>query len=396
MRQAGMNSGNRRQICGFLRLPTLCRIFFASFMRRDLEIKQEKYKIYIRTEVIILIDLRSDTVTKPTPQMRQAMYNAEVGDDVYREDPSVSALEELAAGLTGKEAGLFLPSGTMGNQVAVMTHTKKGDEIICEAQAHIYNYEVAGLACLSAVQARPVRGERGILQPETVREAIRPQDVHFPDTGLICIENTHNRAGGTFYTAADLAALQELAGQGGIPVHMDGARLFNAAVAQKIKAWEIAQYADSVQFCLSKGLAAPVGSLLVGKKSFIEKARRNRKLLGGGMRQAGILAAAGIVALETMVERLAEDHANAKFLAEGLANAGFEVDLPGVQTNIVIIGLAGMKTDAALLSAELKKRGLLANAVGERKLRLVTHYGVTGEDIVTAVSIMAALYKSFS
>ena len=270
-----------------------------------------------------MIDLRSDTVTLPTAQMREAMYRAEVGDDVYGEDPTLVELETLGARMTGKEAGLFVTSGTMGNQVAVLTHTQRGDEVICEAESHIFYSEVAGLAVLSGVQARTVPSIKGIMSAETIEAAIRPQDIHQPKTTLICLENSHNRAGGTCYSLDSLAAIRKMADRRKLPVHMDGARLFNAALAQGVTVDKITQYADTVQFCLSKGLCAPVGSLLVGPADFIARARRYRKMLGGGLRQAGILAAAGIVALQHMVDRLAEDHANAAKLAEAVASAGF-------------------------------------------------------------------------
>jgi threonine aldolase len=340
-----------------------------------------------------VVDLRSDTVTVPTPAMRQAMFTAEVGDDVYREDPTVTALEELGASMLGKEAGLFVTSGTMGNQVAAMAHTKKGDEIICEAEAHIYYYEVAGLACLAGAQVRPLVGERGIMTAKMIAEAIRPADVHQPDTGLICVEDTHNRAGGTCYPLAELAAIKQLAGERGIPVHMDGARIFNAAVAQGVSAAEIAKHVDTVQFCVSKGLAAPVGSLLVGPRPYIEKARRFRKMVGGGMRQAGIIAAAGIVALKTMVDRLADDHANARALAEAIASSGYSIDMATVQTNIVIFSMTGLKTNAPEFVSKLKEQGIKANAFGDTRVRMVLHYGVSREDIDYTAGVLAKLRK---
>ena len=294
-----------------------------------------------------LIDLRSDTVTQPTDQMREAMYRAEVGDDVYGEDPTLVELETLGARMTGKEAGLFVTSGTMGNQVAVLTYTQRGDEVICEAESHIFYSEVGGLAVLSGVQARTVPSIKGILSSETIEAAIRPQDIHQPKTTLICLENSHNRAGGTCYSLDSLAAIRKMADRRKLPVHMDGARLFNAALAQGVTVDKIAQYADTVQFCLSKGLCAPVGSLLVGPADFIARARRYRKMLGGGLRQAGILAAAGIVALQHMVDRMAEDHANAAKLAEAVASAGFAIDLSTVQTNIVIFDVSRMGVKAA-------------------------------------------------
>ena len=340
-----------------------------------------------------MIDLRSDTVTQPTAQMREAMYRAEVGDDVYGEDPTLVELETLGARITGKEAGLFVTSGTMGNQVAVLTHTQRGDEVICEAESHIFYSEVAGLAVLSGVQARTVPSIKGILSAETIEAAIRPQDIHQPKTTLICLENSHNRAGGTCYSLDSLAAIRKMADRRKLPVHMDGARLFNAALAQGVTVDKIAQYADTVQFCLSKGLCAPVGSLLVGPADFIARARRYRKMLGGGLRQAGILAAAGIVALQHMVDRLAEDHANAAKLAEAVASAGFAIDLSTVQTNIVIFDVSRMGVKAADFAAKLKKAGVLVSVFGEYRVRMVTHYGITAEDIATVTEILHRLLK---
>lgn len=340
-----------------------------------------------------IVDLRSDTVTQPTPAMRKAMYEAEVGDDVYREDPTITKLEELGASLTGKEAGLYMTSGTMGNQVAIMTHTKKGDEVICEQEAHVFYYEVAGIACLAGAQPRTAVGEKGILSPAAIGRAIRPRDVHAPDTGLICLENTHNRAGGTCYPMETLAAIAKLACHHKIPVHMDGARLFNAAVATKVSAAEITEYVDTVQFCLSKGLGAPVGSLLTGSKEFIEKARRYRKMLGGGMRQAGIIAAAGIVALTDMVNRLAEDHDHARILGEGLANLGFGVDLASLQTNIVIFDVTSTEKSVTTVAAALQERGIKINIFGESTIRMVTHYGIDKSDIDYTLAQAAAIVK---
>ena len=339
------------------------------------------------------IDLRSDTVTLPTAQMREAMYRAEVGDDVYGEDPTLVELETLGARITGKEAGLFVTSGTMGNQVAVLTHTQRGDEVICEAESHIFYSEVAGLAVLSGVQARTVPSIKGIMSAETIEAAIRPQDIHQPKTTLICLENSHNRAGGTCYSLDSLAAIRKMADRRKLPVHMDGARLFNAALAQGVTVDKITQYTDTVQFCLSKGLCAPVGSLLVGPADFIARARRYRKMLGGGLRQAGILAAAGIVALQHMVDRLAEDHANAAKLAEAVASAGFAIDLSTVQTNIVIFDVSRMGVKAADFAAKLKKAGVLVSVFGEYRVRMVTHYGITAEDIATVTEILHRLLK---
>ena len=265
-----------------------------------------------------VVDLRSDTLTTPTPAMRRAMAEAEVGDDVWEEDPTVQRLEARAAEQFGKEAGLFVASGTMGNQVAVLTHTQPGQEVIAEAESHMVNLEVGGIARLSLCQTRPLRSERGLPDPAEVRQAIRPRNIHIPPTGLIALENTHNLKGGIAFTPEEIEAVAAIGREHGVPVHLDGARLFNAMVALDRGAREYGRAVDTVQFCLSKGLSAPVGSLLVGPADFIGRARRMRKLLGGGMRQVGVLAAAGLVALDTMVDRLAEDHRNAHRLAEGL------------------------------------------------------------------------------
>ncbi|MFQ5960113.1 MAG: GntG family PLP-dependent aldolase, partial [Candidatus Methylomirabilales bacterium] len=283
------------------------------------------------------VDLRSDTVTVPTEQMRDAMRNAEVGDDVYREDPTVQHLEALAANRLGKDAAVFVPSGTMGNQVALLTHAGRGEEVILEEHSHIYSFEVGGPAFLGGLLTRTLRGTYGILDPAEIQRAIRPESHHSPRTALVCLESPTNRGGGTVYPPALLQEIAEVAHHAGVGVHLDGARIFNAAVALGIPAAACARWADSVMFCLSKSLGAPIGSLVVGRHEFIDRARRFRKLLGGGMRQVGVVAAAGIVALETMADRLGEDHENARVLAEGLARIEeIEIDLKRVQTNIVI------------------------------------------------------------
>jgi len=342
-----------------------------------------------------IIDLRSDTVTVPTAEMRRAMFEAEVGDDVYGEDPTVNRLESVAAAMLGKEAGLFLPTGTQGNQVAVLSHTGRGDEVILESESHIFYYEVAGVAAVSGCQTRPLPGVLGALDPERVAAAIRGENIHFPRTALICVENTHNRSGGTIIPQANLAAVAEVAHRHGIPVHMDGARVFNAAVAQGVPVAQVVAPVDSVMFCLSKGLAAPVGSMLVGSRAFIDRARKNRKMLGGGMRQAGILAAAGLVALNTMVDRLAEDHENARRLAKGLASlAGVQVDMQTVHTNMVMFDLLDARWDAATLSGALSRVGLLANGTGPRRIRLVTHKDVSAADVPEALDRVAQVLKA--
>ncbi|MCR4404483.1 MAG: low-specificity L-threonine aldolase [Candidatus Acetothermia bacterium] len=330
-----------------------------------------------------MIDLRSDTVTKPTAGMRRAMAAAEVGDDVYGEDPTVNKLQERAAELLGLEAALFVPSGTMGNQIAVKVHTRPGDEVILEADSHIFNYEMGMMAAFSGVLARPIQTARGVLPLEAVAEAIRSAIYYLSRTGLVCIENTHNRKSGAIYPLEAARELLEFAHSKGLPVHLDGARIFNAAVALGLPARELARGLDSVMFCLSKGLGAPVGSLLLGSRAFIEEARRVRKMLGGGMRQAGVLAAAGLYALEHHIDCLAEDHENARLLAQGLAELG-SVQLEPVETNIVIFNLKEMS--AAEFAEQMKERGILVHAIGPQRIRLVTHLDVSREQIVKAVA----------
>lgn len=340
------------------------------------------------------IDLRSDTVTLPTEEMRRAMAEAEVGDDVYGEDPTIQRLERLAAEIMGKEAALFVPSGTMGNQVSVMTHTQRGDEVIMEAESHVYYYEVGAMAVLSGVQARPVPGRRGVMDPDDVRKAIRERNnIHFPRTSLVVLENTHNRGGGKVLPLENVKAISDIAHSNGLSVHMDGARIFNAQVATGIPVSEYAKYADSVMFCLSKGLCAPVGSMVVGSKDFINKARKNRKMLGGGMRQAGVLAAAGIIALTKMVDRLQEDHDNAKLLAQKLQQLGYGVDPEEVETNMVVVNVTPTGKDVHTMEMELRSRGVLANANSPKTLRLVTHYGITRDDVMMAVDAFADIMK---
>ncbi len=333
-----------------------------------------------------VIDLRSDTVTQPTPAMRRAMYEAEVGDDVFHEDPTVNRLEELAAGLLGQEAALFCTSGTQGNQVGIAVHTSRGGEVIAEAESHVYLYEVGGIAAISQCQVMPVRGRAGVMAPADVQAQIRPANVHFPRTQLICVENTHNRAGGTVVPQAVLDDLCAVAHAAGVPVHLDGARLFNAAVAQGIPAARIARPVDSVQVCLSKGLGAPVGSVLAGPADYVAEARRYRKMFGGGMRQAGLIAAAGIVALTEMVDRLADDHENARVLAAGVSQIpGLEVELTSVQTNMVYFNVVDERWDGANLAAALDRVGVRCVFTGPCRIRLVTHKDVNRADIDTAL-----------
>ncbi len=335
-----------------------------------------------------VVDLRSDTLTLPTPEMREAMARAEVGDDVWEEDPTVKRLETVAAGRLGKEAGLFVASGTMGNLVSVVSHTRAGQEVVLDLDAHIFNYEVAGSAVIGSVQMRPVKTARGFLTPEQVREALRPPNIHVPPTGLVCLENTHNRHGGTCCTPEEISAVAAVAHGAGVPVHLDGARIFNAAVALQREPREFARDVDSVTFCVSKGLGAPVGSVVCGSRDFITRARRVRKMVGGGMRQAGVIAAAGIVALERMVDRLAEDHANARRLAEGIAQLPcVRVDPASVQTNIVIFGIERPGGTEEIV-AGCAARKVKVHAIGPTSIRCVTHKDVDAEDIGRALDAL--------
>jgi threonine aldolase len=325
------------------------------------------------------IDLRSDTVTQPTPEMREAMAKAEVGDDVYDEDPTINRLQELAAEKMGKPAGLFVASGTMGNLISVMAQCQRGDEVIVGKKNHVFVHEAGGISALGGIHSNQIVNQPdGSLLLEDVAAAIRPDDLHEPITRLVCLENTHNGCGGVYQTPDYMRRAAEFAHGRGLSVHLDGARIFNAAIAQGVPASQLAGPVDSVTFCLSKGLCAPVGSVLCGSQPFIAKARRLRKMLGGGMRQAGILAAAGIVALEKMVDRLAEDHARARKLADGLRLVnGLKLDPEIPATNMVFLSLrpeVHCTTDE--LIEKLKQRGVLIGATGERSYRLVTHYWI--------------------
>jgi threonine aldolase len=340
----------------------------------------------------LVIDLRSDTVTKPTAEMREAMAAAEVGDDVYQEDPTVNRLQERAARIFNREAALFVPSGSMGNQIAVRIHTSPGQEVITEERGHIYNYEMAAMAAVSGVLARPVFAENGILTWAAIQSAIRPKIYYRAQTGLITLENTHNMAGGTVYSADQIEGICANAHAAGLPVHLDGARIFNAATALGTDVAALTRSADSVMFCLSKGLAAPVGSLLVGSAAFIEKARSVRKMLGGGMRQAGILAAAGLIALEKMPARLCEDHENARVLADQLARIpSLDVNPSGVRTNIVIVGVSRTGRSSSSLAGLLKEREVLVSTVDVSTIRLLTHLDVNRKDVLAAASAFAGV-----
>jgi threonine aldolase len=334
------------------------------------------------------IDLRSDTVTLPTPAMREAMATAEVGDDVLSEDPTVNRLEAIAAARVGKEAALFVASGTMGNLVALLTHCGRGDEIIAGDRAHLFLYEAGGASALGSIHSRQVPNRPdGTLDLAQVEAAIRPDNDHFPRSRLLCLENTHNRCGGACLTPDYLRQARALADQYGLRIHLDGARIFNAAVALGLDVRELTRPADSVSFCLSKGLSAPVGSLLCGSADFIHQARRVRKVVGGGMRQAGVIAAAGIVALEQMVDRLTDDHANARRLAQGLADIpGINLDPSRVQTNIVIFELQNGALSSDAFCRRLADQGVKMSPIEGRQIRAVTHYGIEAEHIEQALA----------
>ncbi len=329
-----------------------------------------------------MIDIRSDTVTKPTDAMRAAMARAEVGDDVYGDDPTVNELEAYGAELTGKEASLFVPSGTFGNQLALFTWCRRGSEVILGEESHIIQHEAGAASVIAGVQTRTVPAKDGRLEADMVEARIRGTDIHFPPTALICLENAHSS--GHVVPLSNMDAIRAVADRHGLPIHVDGARLFNAAAALGVSAREIAQRADSVMFCLSKGLCAPVGSLLAGKRDFIERARRNRKIMGGGMRQAGILAAAGLLALREMTARLTEDHRRARFLAEALATIpGVQIDPSTVDINMVFFTVPKTRDaeTAHRVMALLKDQGILANPPEEGVFRFVTHYWIGDQEI---------------
>ncbi len=337
----------------------------------------------------LMVDLRSDTVTKPSEAMRKAMHDAEVGDDVYREDPTVNRLQERAAEIFGREAALFVPSGTMGNQTALKVHTRPGQEVICEERCHIYNYEMGMLAAFSGLVPRTIHAEDGILTWNLIAPHIRKRNDHRARTGLIELENTSNLAGGSVYPLATLNEIADNAHAAGLPVHLDGARIFNAGVAVGKPVAEITRKFDSVMFCLSKGLGAPVGSMLVGSKEFIEEALIARKMLGGGMRQAGILAAAGLIALEENPKRLHIDHANARFLAQELAQIpGIKIDPAKVESNILFFDVTGTGLTAQEVSKRLAAQGVLANPTSGQLIRMVTHLDVDRAGCERALQVL--------
>ncbi len=344
-----------------------------------------------------IIDLRSDTITLPTEAMRQAMCHAEVGDDVFQEDPTVNRLEAMAARMLDKEAALFTASGTMSNLIAILTHTHPGDEIILGSEAHMFWYEVGGASAFGGVVMHTVPNDHdGSIDPDTLVQAIRPKNIHYPPTTLLCLENTHNRCGGAVLTQEYTATMCQLAHQHGLRVHLDGARIFNAAIALNVPASQLAKNADSICFCLSKGLSAPVGSLLCGPREFVDRARKWRKMAGGGMRQVGIIAAAGIVALETMIDRLAEDHGTARRLSQGLARIpGIDIKPEKVQTNIVMFQAPALVSTPEFVQ-RLDKRGVKLIHRSERWVRAVTHRMVSPTDIDEALSRIELLVRELS
>jgi len=339
-----------------------------------------------------MIDLRSDTVTKPSPEMRAAMAAAEVGDDVFGEDPTVNELQQKCAELTGKEAALFTPSGVMANQLAIKSQTNPSDEIILESDSHILNYETAGPSFISGVQALPIKGQNGILDASEIEKHIRPHTYYFPKTSLICLENTHNRAGGTIYPLTAIKKIFELSRSAGIKVHLDGARIFNACVETGVKVNEYASYSDSISFCFSKGLGAPVGSILCSDSATIAKARKYRKILGGGMRQAGILAAAALYAISRNIQRLKEDHKKARLFAQKISELpGIQIDLSTVQTNIVIFKVNQPLTE---FKEKLKRNHVLVTDGSIGTLRAVFHLDVSLEQTEEAVNVFRNLLTS--
>ena len=332
------------------------------------------------------IDFRSDTVTLPSEEMLEAIRHAPLGDDVFREDPTVNRLETLAAERMGKEAALLVSSGTQANLISLMNNTKHGELVILEAQSHIYWYEVGGISRIAGLLPWPLTSRIGAFDPEDLEVAIQHQDIHFPEPALVCIENTHNRHGGTIIKPAQIKAISDVAHTHGLRLYMDGARIFNAAVALKVDVKKFTKHVDNLMFCLSKSLCCPVGSLLVGTCEFVEKARKLRKLLGGGMRQAGIIAAPGIVALEKMIDRLEEDHRNARRLAEGIAEIdGIKVDLSRVQTNMVYFDIADLGISAESFTSRLEEYGILTLNLDNNIVRMVTHRGIEEEHVKKAI-----------
>jgi threonine aldolase len=339
----------------------------------------------MRTEEIV--DLRSDTVTLPTEEMLEAIRHVELGDDVFGEDPTVTRLEKLAAEMMDKEAALLVSSGTQANLISLMSNTNRGELVILESESHIYWYEVGGISMIAGLLPWPLKSRTGALDPKDVEAAIRPENIHFPEPALVCIENTHNRHGGTVITPEQIQAIREAALTHGLKLYMDGARIFNAAVSLNVDVKDLTKHVDNLMFCLSKSLSCPIGSLVVGTQEFVEKARKLRKVLGGGMRQAGIIAAPGIVALEKMIDRLKEDHENAKRLAEGIAKIdGINIDLGHVQTNIVCFDISGLGIADDLFLSKLKKAGILTLMLAKNIVRMVTHRGIEKNHIEKTIA----------
>lgn len=338
------------------------------------------------------IDFRSDTVTRPSQEMREVIFKAEVGDDVFGDDPTLNLLQEKTAELFRKDAGLFVPSGTMSNQIALKTLSEPGWEIICERECHIVNYETGGPAVHSSLMINLLTTERGVMTAEEIENSVRPENIHIPITKIVAIENTHNGHGGTIYPLDEILKIKKVADKHNLLMHLDGARLWNAHVATGIPLADWVAPFDSVSVCFSKGLGAPIGSMILGSRGFIEKARRNRKLFGGGMRQVGIIASAAIYALDNNIERLADDHANAGLLAEGLNKIdGFDIDISRVQTNIIIADISGISKDSNEAAQLLEENGILSVPFGPTKIRFVTHLDVSREDCEKAVDIISGI-----
>lgn len=337
-----------------------------------------------------MIDFRSDTVTRPTPGMREAMMKAAVGDDVFGEDPSVNLLEAMSASLFGMEAAIFCPSGTMTNQIAIKCHTQPGDEVICDRLSHIYQYEGGGIAFNSGASVRLIEGNRGRITANQVKESINPDDIHKPVSTLVSLENTANRGGGSCYNFVDIQSIREVCLQNKLMLHLDGARLFNALVAKNETAKQYGEVFDSISICLSKGLGTPVGSVLIGTKQMIKKARRIRKVFGGGMRQAGFLAAAGIYALENHVARLAEDHKNAQLITEALVKKDFTGEILPVETNIIIFEVKGRYT-APELAAKFKEQEIFVIAISPTQIRIVVHLDIHANDVAKTIEVIHSL-----
>jgi threonine aldolase len=346
----------------------------------------------MRTDSKEFVDLRSDTVTLPTDEMLDAIRHAKLGDDVFGEDPTVNRLEKLAAERMGKEDALLVTSGTQANLISLMANTKRGELVILEAESHIYWYEVGGISTVAGLLPWPVKSRWGALNPQQVEAAIRPQNIHFPKPSLICLENTHNRHGGTVITPDQIKSIKEVAEAHGLQLYLDGARIFNAAVALRVDVKKFTEHVDNLMFCLSKSLCCPVGSIIVGSTGFIEKARKLRKVLGGGMRQAGIIAAPGIVALEKMIDRLEEDHRNARRLAEGIARIeGIKIDLGTIKTNMIYFDISDLDLPDDVFLLKLKEKGILALAIAKNKVRMVTHRGIEKDQVEKTIAAIQSI-----